>query len=45
MIKDLYCCFCTKTQYYFILNYRGVEEGVTEGGLKCINKWIQGKVS
>ena len=24
--KRLYCCFCTNTQYYFILDYRDVGE-------------------
>ena len=28
MIKDLQCCLCNKTQYSFILNYRGVVEEV-----------------
>ena len=32
MIKKLYCCFCTDTQYSFILNYRGVGESV--GGVQ-----------
>ena len=29
MIKKLYCCFCTKTPYSLILNYRGVAEGMS----------------
>ena len=33
MIKSLFCCFCTKTQYFFILNYRGVGQERDEGGL------------
>ena len=28
-IKNLYCCFCTKTQYSFIHDYKGVGEEVS----------------
>ena len=37
MMKNLYCCFCTKAQDSFILNYRGVGEGRDEGGLRKLN--------
>ena len=50
-IKYLYCCFCAKTQYSFILDYRGVREGgkgvkgVGINGfrgklLKYLNMWV-----
>ena len=39
MIKNL-CNYC-KTQYSFILNYRGVGGGDE----RDLNKWNQGKVS
>ena len=51
MIKNLYCCLCTKTQYsFFILNFRGIVErvGVWEvlvNGvgklLKYFNMWVK----
>ena len=41
MIKNLYCSFCTKTKYPFILNYRGVGKGEDE---RSRSKWNQGKV-
>ena len=43
MNNNRYCCFYTKTQYYFIINYRGVGEEVfgDEGGL---SKWNQAGV-
>ena len=28
VMKNMYCCFCIKTQYSFILDYRGVGEEV-----------------
>ena len=31
MIKNLYCCFCTKAQHSFILNYKGIGERVGGG--------------
>lgn len=39
MIKNLYCCSCTKTQYCLVLNYKGVGEEGYEGGL---SNWNQG---
>ena len=36
MIKNLYCCFCIKTQYSFILNYSNVGERVGEGCRKSM---------
>ena len=48
MIKNLCHCFCTKTQYSFTLDYRGVGEKVCKGeGVaveRGLNKWNQGKV-
>ena len=44
-IKNLHCCCCTKTQFSFILDYRGVEEeeaGVAEAG--SLSKWNLGKI-
>ena len=38
MIKNLYCCFCTKTYYSFIVNYVRVGKGEGE---KSISKWNQ----
>ena len=37
MMKNLNCLFCTKTQYSFIRNYRGVGEDGNEGGLSKRN--------
>ena len=28
--ESIYCCFCTKTQYSFILNKRGIGERVDD---------------
>ena len=41
MIKNLCWCFCTRTQYSFILNYSGFWEGADGGGL---SEWNLGKV-
>ena len=43
MIKNLYCYFCTTTQYSFILNNRSVGEEVyvREGIERDLNKWNQ----
>ena len=41
MMKNLYRCFCKKTQHSFILNYRGVAEGGDKAGL---SKWSPGKI-
>ena len=43
MIKNLYCCFYTKTQYSLILNYRGVGEAGGEGGLTKLYKTHSGE--
>ena len=48
MIKDLYFCFCSKTQYLFIINYRRAGEeiwGVLINGigvklLRYLNMWL-----
>ena len=32
MIKNLHCCFCIKTQYFFILDYKGIEKEMGVGG-------------
>ena len=42
MIKSLFFCFCTKTQYSFILNYRGVGQERDEGDL---SKWNQREIT
>ena len=42
MIKNLFYCFCAKTWYSFILNYRSVGDGVP--GKKGVwEKWIRRK--
>ena len=41
MIKNLYCCFCTKTKYSFYLVCRSVEEEVcvfVGGRMKGVSK-------
>ena len=40
-MMNLYCCFGTKTEYYFILNYKGVGE---VGDDRAVSKWNQGKI-
>ena len=44
MIKNLYCCFCTKTQYSTILIYRVVGEkgikGVYQGNAMKLLKYL-----
>ena len=39
--NDEECCFWTKTQYSFILNYRSFGKGGNEGSL---SKWNSGKI-
>lgn len=43
MIKNLYNLRNEKTQYFFILDYRGIREEVRD--LKGLNKWNQGKIN
>ena len=43
MIKNLCCCFCTKTLLFLILYYRGVGDRLEEGE-EDLSKWNHGKI-
>ena len=42
MVKNLYRCFCTKTEYSFILKYKVLGKCRAEDE-KGLNTWNQGK--